>query len=312
MPFHRSSGRTGRLTHGCARLAFRISTLTLVTVLAGLILASQSFAATYAGTNTGAIADGTTVCGASRDVQFAVSGFSGTVGSVSVQFTMSTVHTYVGDLVVTLIAPNSTGHVVMGRVGSTAGSPFGDDSNVLGPYTFSDITANNIWAAAATAGSNGNVASNSYRTQPSGPAANANPGPVFSTMIATFSTVPPASVNGTWILRFQDCAAQDTGAVGSASLTLIPLAAAPASIAGRAVTSAGKGIRNVLVTVSGGNLIEPVTVNTGSFGYFRFDGLEAGQAYIVSVRARRYVFENPTMLVNLGQNVDGMTFVASP
>ena len=118
------------------------------------------------------------------------------------------------------------------------------------------------------------------------------------------------STDGTWTLRFEDCAAADTGTVTAAALTLIPLASAHASIIGQVLTSYGAGIRNVMVTVYGGRLTQPKVVFTSSFGYYRIDGLPAGESYVISVTAKRYLFDQPAMIVNLDQTIGDVDFVS--
>ena len=88
--------------------------------------------------------------------------------------------------------------------------------------------------------------------------------------------------------------------------------AANASITGRVLTSAGQGIRNVKVTISGGNLPEPQIVSTGSFGYYHFDDLEVGQTYIITVNSQRYVFSNPTSVLTLQEDISEYNFTAQP
>lgn len=86
--------------------------------------------------------------------------------------------------------------------------------------------------------------------------------------------------------------------------------AAPASLGGRVITSQGQGIRSVVVMVSGGALSGPRMMMTGTFGYFRFDDLRAGETYVVTVNAKRYAFAVPSQVVNLTDNVTDMNFVA--
>jgi hypothetical protein len=85
--------------------------------------------------------------------------------------------------------------------------------------------------------------------------------------------------------------------------------AANASISGRVTSSEGYGLRRVAVTVTGGNLAEPRTVFTNSFGNYTIEGLEAGGIYIVSVSSKRYVFDTPDRVVNLLDSVAGIDFV---
>lgn len=55
-------------------------------------------------------------------------------------------------------------------------------------------------------------------------------------------------------------------------------------------TSTGAGIRNAIVTISGGNLPATVWVQTGQFGGNSFSGLQAGETYTVQVGAKRFRF----------------------
>jgi len=295
-----------KLKHLTIALAFLSLVLTYV---------SPIDAATYTGTNTGAIPDGgspTPTCGAPRDIQFSVAGFPGIYGSGSVSFTMNPQHTWVGDLEVTLIAPDATSHLLFSRVGANNATDVGDNANLDGTYTFNDLATNNIWTIAASSnGPNFDITNGSYRTQAAGPNASDSPGPAFTSLDAAFASMNPVDINGIWLLRFRDCSAGDTGTVSAASLTLNPTLAAGATLAGRVVTAEGAGIRNVVVTVAGGNLTQPRTVLTGTFGAYSFPDLDSGQTYVVSVSAKRYTFGTPAMLVNLSENVGDLNFVAN-
>jgi hypothetical protein len=92
----------------------------------------------------------------------------------------------------------------------------------------------------------------------------------------------------------------------------IPLAptAAPASISGQVRLTNGMGVRNAYVTVSGGDLAQPVIAATNSFGHFTVRGLTAGQAYVVSVSSRRYAFTPSVRAVQLFDDLAGFDFVA--
>lgn len=272
-------------------------------------------AATYIGTNTGAIPDGSNpapTCGAPRDVQFLVTGFTGGFGSASVSFTMGPQHTWVGDLQVSLIAPDSTSHLLFGRVGANSAGDVGDNANLDGTYTFNDLAADNIWTVAASgASTNFDITNGSYRTQAIGPSATDSPGPAFTSLGSTFASMDPANINGTWTLRFLDCAGSDTGTVSAASLTINPTLAGDVVLGGRILTKSGSGLKGAVVTISGGDLAAPRTVTTSTFGHYLFDDLNAGQTYIVSVAARRYTFQTPAMAVSLEEDLAEVNFVAN-
>jgi hypothetical protein len=81
------------------------------------------------------------------------------------------------------------------------------------------------------------------------------------------------------------------------------------SIGGRVRTAQGSGIRNVIVT-----LTEPNgairTAQTGSFGYFRFDGVAVGATYLIGVSAKRYAFAQPTIVRSVQDEIADLDFVA--
>lgn len=90
------------------------------------------------------------------------------------------------------------------------------------------------------------------------------------------------------------------------------ITAANASLAGRVTTATGRGVPFVRLTVTGGNLPEPITVTANAFGYYKFTSLPAGQTYVVSVVAKRFTFATPSRIVALDDSVSDADFVAEP
>jgi uncharacterized membrane protein len=88
--------------------------------------------------------------------------------------------------------------------------------------------------------------------------------------------------------------------------------AANLSLGGRVLTSSGLGIRHAVVTVSGGNLPTPVTVLTGSFGYYNFSGLQSGLTYTVTVSTKKYVLAQPSRMIMLQSSVSDFDFTVEP
>jgi hypothetical protein len=84
------------------------------------------------------------------------------------------------------------------------------------------------------------------------------------------------------------------------------------SLGGRVLTAGGGGLRNAVVTISGGNLPAPVTVKTGSFGYYNFSGLQPGLTFTVTVSTKKYVLTQPTQMITLQTNVNNFDFLAEP
>ena len=73
--------------------------------------------------------------------------------------------------------------------------------------------------------------------------------------------------------------------------------AANVSISGKVLTANGASLTNamVILTDQDGN---SRTTKTSAFGYFRFDEVEAGQIYIISVNSKRYQFTPQIISVN--------------
>lgn len=306
------------LTH---RLALRPNFFTKIAAMASLaflfVCAGSLTAAaqTYTGTNTGPITDGLGAippqCAAPRNINFLVSGFTTTnPATVSVNFTMNPTHGSIGDLIVSLIAPDTvTSASIFGRVGAISVNDPGDNSNLTGTYAFADSATQNIWTAASLISGGTDVPVGSYRAQAAGPGANVSPGPAFTNLNSTFGSV---TANGNWTLRFTDCSSGATGSISAANLILTPTAgptAADSSITGRVRTFTGSGVNGAKVTLSGG-AARPVSVLTNAFGYFTFPAVESGQTYVLSVTSKRYTFAEPVQVVTVNENVAGIDFQA--
>jgi hypothetical protein len=125
------------------------------------------------------------------------------------------------------------------------------------------------------------------------------------------------NANGTWSLFVRDDAGlftreAITGCIGGGwGLEFLGSTAANGYISGRVTTSDGRGIRNARVTISGNSLPESRVVQTGSFGYFSFDGLQTGQTYVVTVSSQRYTFSVPSRVITLVDNVADADFTAN-
>ncbi|MBL8180376.1 MAG: M36 family metallopeptidase [Blastocatellia bacterium] len=97
-------------------------------------------------------------------------------------------------------------------------------------------------------------------------------------------------VNGDYRVRVSSQAALGA-ADGEYFLAFAPNAptSSSVSISGRVLTPELAGLRNAVVSITdaGGNTR---TVRTGTFGYFRFDDIVAGQNYVISIASKRYTF----------------------
>lgn len=86
----------------------------------------------------------------------------------------------------------------------------------------------------------------------------------------------------------------------------------PISIGGTVMAANGVGIRNAVVTLSGGNLPAPVSFVTGTFGNYQFQGLDPGGVYTVFVSAKRNRFTPPSQTVSSFSSVSNVNFTANP
>jgi hypothetical protein len=90
---------------------------------------------------------------------------------------------------------------------------------------------------------------------------------------------------------------------------LAPTAAA-VTVGGRVTTAQGNGIRNVRVTIhfSSG---ETRSTLMGSFGFYRFSDILAGEVYLFTVSGKRFVFPQPTQVVTVDEERDDINFAAA-
>jgi hypothetical protein len=85
--------------------------------------------------------------------------------------------------------------------------------------------------------------------------------------------------------------------------------AATVSISGRVMTASGRGIMNVRLSLTDSNG-QVRTARTTSFGYYRFDDVQAGETYILSAIGKRYTFSQPVQVLNINEETDAVNFIA--
>ncbi|MGD9562643.1 MAG: carboxypeptidase regulatory-like domain-containing protein [Pyrinomonadaceae bacterium] len=85
--------------------------------------------------------------------------------------------------------------------------------------------------------------------------------------------------------------------------------AATVSVSGRVSTANGRGIRNVNVSLlaSNGSVL---TTRTSTFGYFRFDEIEVGETYVITVSSKRFTFGQASQLLSVNDELTNVDFVA--
>lgn len=178
---------------------------------------------TFAGTGTGAIADGLSGTppqyGTPKVISFAVSGMIGAITSISTNLNLT--HTFAGDLDMVLTSPSGVkSFVLVSRIGVTAAGSYGDSSDYCGTYNFTDsTTGTNIWTVGGNLGTFGAITPGNYRTTAAGGPGQSNPAP-YTNFTTAFAGLTTAQINGTWKLTIRDAAYCDTGTVTSANLVL--------------------------------------------------------------------------------------------
>lgn len=88
--------------------------------------------------------------------------------------------------------------------------------------------------------------------------------------------------------------------------------AAEATVSGRVVDSAGVGISKAHLVLINGVTGESKITMTNPFGYYRIDGVEVNEFYILNISHKRYVFAERQRTVMLTDSLTGVDFVADP
>jgi hypothetical protein len=103
-----------------------------------------------------------------------------------------------------------------------------------------------------------------------------------------------------------------TGVLNGAVHAFAMVPVANTSVGGRILTAGGAGISNARVTISGGNLPSPITVQTNPFGWYNFFGLQAGATFTITVQSKTFSFAQPARTITPGGNITNFDFTAEP
>ena len=49
---------------------------------------------------------------------------------------------------------------------------------------------------------------------------------------------------------------------------------------------------------------------TGSFGYYRFEDVAAGETYIITAVSKRFTFTQSSQVLNINEDTEGINFLA--
>lgn len=186
------------------------------------------------------------------------------------------------------------------------------DPNVLQPATPVFDTTGTISGAAGfiitpNTGTSGQVTISGFGSQPLSGAG--------TLLNLRFNVVGTANTNsGTTTLTFQNFVFNEGDPQTIASdgrFTVTGATAAELNLSGRVSNSLGRGIQNVVITMTD-NLGNNRIATTTAFGYYHFNNVAAGETYIISAKAKRYTFVQPTLVVNAAQDLTEINFTALP
>ena len=87
--------------------------------------------------------------------------------------------------------------------------------------------------------------------------------------------------------------------------------AALVSVSGQVLQANGGGISRARLNLTASNGTTR-TILSSSFGYFRFDDVEVGQTYILTVFSKRYLFINNPQVITVLDEIGELNFTAEP
>jgi len=213
--------------------------------IAAIAMTAASANAQFLGSaNVGSIPDNNTT-GVSSTINvgssFGITGIAVTLNQAS--------HSWVGDLIVTLTAPNGNTATIMRRVGSFTSTAVGDSSNLLGTYRFTDrfgaqnfsalgggqtdislaaagTPPGNWWSEAGVTGApapiptltGDNMNSGDYIASSNNFSVNYAGSYVEVNLLALLGS----QSQGNWTLKITDNAGADTGSVATWTLAILP------------------------------------------------------------------------------------------
>ncbi|HMJ09610.1 MAG TPA: Calx-beta domain-containing protein [Pyrinomonadaceae bacterium] len=243
-----------------------------------------------------------------------VSGVTELIGSVRVTlYDLS--HPFADDIDILLVGPNGQRFVLMADAGGANGfvtpatitlydgAPLHlPDSGVIGSGVYRPTN----WES--TLGS--------FPGGPVGPYSEPGPGGTPAGAAKLNGVFGGTDANGVWNLYVVDDTAGPAAAVSAGSaaggwgIDFVAPTAASAALGGRVISSDGRGIANAVVELAGG-LHTSKRVTTGAFGYYRFEGLRAGETYVLTVTCKRFQFPIPTRTVNLFDDLVDVDFIGN-
>jgi hypothetical protein len=128
-----------------------------------------------------------------------------------------------------------------------------------------------------------------------------------------FTVAAGATANTTTPVSLASASASDESAnsivpMTSGGTVTINALAASVSVTGKVVTQTGRGIRNVVITMTDSQGSTRMAT-TSSFGYYRFDDVRAGETYILTATGKRFLFDQPSQILNVNHGTTDINFI---
>ena len=96
-----------------------------------------------------------------------------------------------------------------------------------------------------------------------------------------------------------------------ASAVIPIVTAADATVAGRVLDPYGRAVSSAKLVLTDVITGEVKTAYTNTFGYYKFEGAQAGDFFVMTVTHRRYLFVNGSVSFSLEDSIEGLNFQAS-
>lgn len=154
-----------------------------------------------------------------------------------------------------------------------------------------------------------NALNQATASQTIGPVTNTDRGNATGLLLRSFSgNVPIGTRSVIFTLRMTHRQGDNDGYADSLFFSLLVPTAAGVVVGGRVVDGLGRSISGASVSLIGlGSGFR--TARTNSFGFFIFEDVEAGQSFVLEVRAKGLTFES--RLISTEDSVDDLLIVAS-
>lgn len=116
------------------------------------------------------------------------------------------------------------------------------------------------------------------------------------------------TMTGNYVFTVRATDTDGVAGVQQLAMQVLTPTSANVSVSGSIKTENGNSIANAMVTLTDSNGIIR-KVQTGNFGYYRFDNVEAGQTYIISVSAIRFRFAQNSRVLTVSEDSMDVNFI---